>query len=412
LNFDTDVGPVSRDLFEEAPGPSLARELVDIAGSTVTRITGEFWTAAQRQASSLHEVAYRACFKPQLPGYFIKRFAPPGSVVYDPYSGRGTTAIEAALMGRRVAANDVNPLSAILARARLAVPDANEVARRLERIPYRTGLCASIDLSMFYDPATESEIVSLREYLRARRAEGAEDPVDAWIRMVATNRLTGHSAGFFSVYTFPPNQAVSAASQVKINARRAQAPTYRDTRAIILKKTRQLLSGLTGTDLARLREAAASAVFLTGPANDTPAIADSHVSLTVTSPPFLDVVQYAEDNWLRCWFNDLPLETVAARMTVVKTVEAWEAAMGPVFAELYRITAPGGVVAFEVGEVKKGRVRLEEHVIPVSRRAGFACEAVLIHAQRFTKTANIWGISNNARGTNSNRIVVLRKAER
>ena len=31
----------------------------------VPRITGEFWTARQRQAMRLHEVSYRACFKPQ-----------------------------------------------------------------------------------------------------------------------------------------------------------------------------------------------------------------------------------------------------------------------------------------------------------------------------------------------------------
>ncbi len=34
---------------------------------------------------------------------------------------------------------------------------------------------------------------------------------------------------------------------------------------------------------------------------------------------------------------------------------------------------------------------------------------VMIHAQDFTKTANCWGIDNNRRGTNSNRIVVLRR---
>ena len=38
------------------------------------------------------------------------------------------------------------------------------------------------------------------------------------------NRLTGHSAGFFSVYTMPPNQAVSIESQRKINTRRRQSP--------------------------------------------------------------------------------------------------------------------------------------------------------------------------------------------
>src|SRR5687768_15066936 len=55
----------------------------------------EFWTARQRQAHSLHEVSYRACFKPQLPRFFIERLTSPGDTVYDPFMGRGTTLIEA-----------------------------------------------------------------------------------------------------------------------------------------------------------------------------------------------------------------------------------------------------------------------------------------------------------------------------
>ena len=33
----------------------------------------EFWTSKQRAAHSLHEISYRACFKPQLPKFFIER---------------------------------------------------------------------------------------------------------------------------------------------------------------------------------------------------------------------------------------------------------------------------------------------------------------------------------------------------
>ena len=36
----------------------------------------EFWTSKQRAASSLHEISYRACFKPQLPRFFIERLPP------------------------------------------------------------------------------------------------------------------------------------------------------------------------------------------------------------------------------------------------------------------------------------------------------------------------------------------------
>jgi hypothetical protein len=70
---------------------------------------------------------------------------------------------------------------------------------------------------------------------------------------------------------------------------------------------------------------------------------------------------------------------------------------------------PGGRVAFEVGEVKSGTVRLEEAVVPAAAGVGFVPELVMINAQDFTKTANCWGIDNNRRGTNTNRIVVLRR---
>jgi hypothetical protein len=83
----------------------------------------------------------------------------------------------------------------------------------------------------------------------------------------------------------------------------------------------------------------------------------------------------------------------------------------PDLAELYRVTRPGGWVAFEVGEIRRGAVKLEEVVAPLGIDAGFSCEAILINAQRFTKTANIWGVSNNKLGTNSNRIVLFRKPQ-
>lgn len=396
-----------RCVFDVLDGAPLC-DVFSLAGRAIPRIVGEFWTARQRQACSLHEISYRACFKPQLPRYFIERLTRPGDIVYDPFSGRGTTAVEAALLGRRVIANDVNPLSAILTAPRLCPPALEAVADRLARIP-DSAQRAEIDLSMFFHPDTEREIVGLRGYLAARRQAGAEDDVDAWIRMVATNRLTGHSRGFFSVYTLPPNQAANPERQRRINARLNQQPEYRDTRAIILRKTASLLRRLTEMQRANLRAAAESALLLTCDARSTPAIPDGSAQLTVTSPPFLDVVQYATDNWLRCWFNGIAVEEVAPRITLSRTLEAWSTVMRAVFDELYRVTRPGGWVAFEVGEVREGRVRLDEHVAPIGESAGFACAAILVNQQRFTKTAHIWGVANNACGTNTNRIVVFRK---
>ncbi len=379
------------------------------AVTTPQRFVGEFWTAKQRQASSLHEISYRACFKPQLPKFFIERYTAEGDVVYDPFMGRGTTIIEAALLNRNVVGNDVNPLSIILTQPRLNIPDVEELEQRMKSIPFSYSLRADIELSMFYHPKTESEIVSLQNYLLERKHARTEDKLDAWIRMVATNRLTGHSSGFFSVYTLPPNQAASQESQKKINRKLKQKPEYRDAKKIILKKTKNLLRNLTQQQHQRLNGVSSNAKFFSADASNTSKIPDASVQLTVTSPPFLDIVQYSSDNWLRCWFNGLDDEAISKKISVVRSLEEWCGVMRKVFVELYRITKAGGYVAFEVGEVRKGTVQLDEHVVPLGFSVGFTCEGVFINEQKFTKTANIWGIKNNSHGTNTNRIVVFRK---
>ncbi|NLC51231.1 MAG: site-specific DNA-methyltransferase [Firmicutes bacterium] len=377
-------------------------------GQNIPVYINEFWTAKQRQASSIHEISYRACFKPQLPRFFINLLTEAGDLVYDPFSGRGTTIIEAALLGRKVAANDINPLSKILAEPRLNIPSEKQIAERLYEIPYCETARAEMDLSMFYAPQTEAEIVSLKKYLQSRRRTGCEDNLDRWIRMLATNRLTGHSPGFFSVYTLPPNQAVLPERQQMINRKRNQKPEYRDTRKLILKKFRSLIRNLKINEIKNLRQASKSALSLTGDARDTQLETES-VQLTVTSPPFLDVVQYSRDNWLRCWFNNIDTKEIEKKMTMAKNVEEWALVMKGVFKELYRVTKNGGWVAFEVGEIKNGRIKLEKHVVPLGIRAGFHCEGVIINLQKFTKTSNIWGVNNNNFGTNTNRIVLFRK---
>ena len=63
------------------------------------------------------------------------------------------------------------------------------------------------------------------------------------------------------------------------------------------------------------------------------------------------------------------------------------------------------------GEVHGGKIKLDETVVPCGLAAGFEPVLVLINDQEFTKTANCWGVSNNSKGTNTNRVVVLRKAQ-
>jgi hypothetical protein len=363
----------------------------------------EFWTSGQRQAHSIHEISYRACFKPQLPQFFIERLTGAGETVYDPFSGRGTTAVQAALMGRRPIANDINPLSEILVRPRLDPPAFEAIRARLRSLDLTQGRPTDDeqDLLVFYHPVTLQQICGLRAYLLGRAASQTLDKVDEWIRMVAINRLTGHSPGFFSVYTLPPNQAVSIESQRKINANRGQVPPRRDVSAIILRKTKTLLAD-------GLPPMHPPAVLLTGPAHQTSALRGGEVDLVVTSPPFLNIVDYYGDNWLRCWFAGIDAKSV--RIDRHNGLPAWESFVRDTFTELGRIVRKGGMVAFEVGEVRGGKVLLERNVVNAIRDLPFNVLGVMVNQQDFTKTSNCWGVSNNASGTNTNRIVLSERA--
>ena len=155
--------------LNDLSNPSLKRktelEYFESEGIRVPRFVNEFWTSKQRQNNPIHEVSYRACFKAELPRFFIKLLTKEKDVVYDPFAGRGTTNIEAALLNRNIITNDINPLSTIFSKSRLFIPSYYEVEERLNRIKFKSGIKADIDLSMFYHPETESEIVSLRNYL-------------------------------------------------------------------------------------------------------------------------------------------------------------------------------------------------------------------------------------------------------
>lgn len=399
----------------------------------------EFWTSKQRQGHSLHEISYRACFKPQLPEYFIEQFTQPGDLVVDPFLGRGTTPIQAYLMGRRAAGSDINPLCSMLAQPRFNPPLLSEVESRLLSVRRKLeGQNLSLDiidslrretesdedistddLLVFYHPYTLWQLLELKKCFTNRKLRNSFDEVDGWIRMVCINRLSGHSSGFFSVRTMPPNQAVSVESQRQINLRNSQKPEPRDVLKIVIKKSRSLLRSmqldqhqLSLLDNGQYEERQETdqlpnPVLETTSADDLSYLDDSSTDLIVTSPPFLNIVDYKKDNWLRCWFAGINIKEL--KISSYSSIEDWKNFVRSAFEEMCRVTREGGHIAFEVGEIRNGKVQLEETVSQAVEGLPLHRKEVLINQQNFTKTSNLWGISNNQVGTNTNRIVLLQR---
>jgi hypothetical protein len=186
-----------------------------------------------------------------------------------------------------------------------------------------------------------------------------------------------------------------------------QVPEPRDVAVLVWRKSRSLLSAVSVDDRTMLSAFGRESLVMTGSCDETSGLPAESVALVVTSPPFLDVVDYEADNWLRCWFNHIDPKSI--RLWIFHRVDDWSQRMTAVFRELNRVLKPGCYVAFEVGEVRKAQLRLEDFVVPAARKAGLKPTLVIVNSQKFTKTSNCWGVSNMRKGTNTNRIVLLRK---
>lgn len=374
------------------------------------RSVGELWTNQQRQMHSLHYVvSYRASFKPELPDFCIRRYSKAGQTVLDPFSGRGTTALQANLLGRVAWASDANPLSMYITKAKTSPVGLDEIVLRLNEVDFRRPVDLSgyqKRFSPFYHPDTYRELLNLRSFIHKKR-----DWVNNFIELLAVSRLHGHSPGFFSVYSFP-QISIPSDSQALINKRRHQEPEYRALAPRIIKKAAQSLrDGFS----SKFFEVAEKNRIQSADARNIHWAPDNSVDLVVTSPPFLDKVDYITDNWLENWFVGSDTEQFADNVMMSPSLDEWSRFMGEVLTEMLRVLKPKGYCVIEVGEVESGNkvLNLDEVVAEVSRSVSMpgkrlVVEEVMINKQEFTKLANCFNVDNNKKGTNTNRLVVMR----
>jgi len=261
----------------------------------------------------------------------------------------------------------------------------------------------------FYHEDTYRELLNLRSSISTRATD-----VDRFIEMVAISRLHGHSKGFFSTYSFP-QISVSPQAQERINRSRRNTPDYRAVKPRILAKARKILQD---GQIDAIREASASNLLTCDDVRSMDSIPSGVAKLIVTSPPFLDKADYLQDNWLELWFAGIDPMSFAQDMIRTPNLETWKTFMSRAMLEMNRTLASNGVCVIEVGDVSsRGEtVNLDEVIVALALELDhshteftLAPEEILINQQEFTKLANCFGVDNNAKGTNTNRMVVLRK---
>lgn len=367
-------------------------------------LVGEFWTAKQRQAHKIHyTVSYRAAFKPELPAFFIREFlSKKKAVVMDPFGGRGTTAIQANLDGHFAIHNDINPLSIFLAESRRVIPDLGKLEKKLNSLDLSKKVPEvenEEDLLHFFHKDTLKEIKNL---MRIYKDDNSDEM--KYIMLTALSRLHGHSVGFFSVYTFP-QVSIPPLAQKRNNEKRKQTPDYREVKPRIWKK---ICTDLKDQIPPFYHEFSRHNHYSQHSSEEMKTVSGSSVDLIITSPPFLDKVNYLADNWLKAWFLSLDSKKKVS-VSMFHSVDSWSEFIRKTLVECSRVLKKNARMVIEVGDVQVGKntVNLDEIVLQAAKSTSLAWERSYINSQKFTKLANCWNVSNNEKGTNSNRCVVF-----
>jgi hypothetical protein len=409
------------------------------------------WKVQQRLwGHSFHPMcSYLASFPAALTHAFIARYSRPGDVVLDPFSGRGTTPLQAAAEGRIGVGNDLNPFAHLLTAAKVEPASRPESVTRLaslrlgwaadstaweelasrvvaepegalSRVPVagsqsgpESGVEAvPAEVALAFHPRTLAQLLYVRSSL------DLSDHVDRFLAAALTGILHGNSRSYLT--PLMPNTFSMAPRYVReFASRTAFDPPERNVFTGLDAKLRRLY---------RQPLPSGPGVALLGDARDVAARARAalrerglpdRARLVVASPPYLRVVKYGYYNWLRTWLLGFDARAIDATLDDAHHREPYLAFLRDVLTGLRPMLTDDAVVALVVGDVEFDRGRRINGGIGLAARvweqaaepegyrlAGVALDAIAAHR----KMTRLWG-DEAGKATKTDRILVLGASE-
>ena len=393
--------------------------------------------------------SYLASFPAALTHAFIARYSRPGDVVLDPFSGRGTTALQACAEGRIGVGNDLNPFAHLLTAAKVQPATRAQAATRLAqlRLAWNAGQSSWLALGarVHADPASAEALVppaglgtapddrvesvpvevalafhpkTLGQLLFVRTNLHLDDRTDRFLAAAITGILHGKSASYLS--ELMPNTFSMAPRYVREFAARTEFESpERDVFDGLSKKLDRLFreppprtEGVALLGDARDVAPRARAALLASGRTD-------RVRLVVASPPYLRVVKYGYYNWLRTWFLGFDARAIDAALDDAHHRAPYLAFLREVLAGLRPALTDDAVVVLVIGDVLTDRGRDIRSGVGLAERtweaaaepegyklAGVALDDVAA-GRKMTK---LWG-DEAGRATKTDRILVLGATE-
>ncbi len=357
---------------------------------------------------SLHSLcSYFAMFPPSIPHYFIERYSELGDIVLDPFSGRGTTPLQACIDGRIGVGSDLNPLAYVLTKAKVRVPRYGWIERRLASLEaeyYESHKEYSLRepdwrIRMLYHPFTLRQLSFLKPRLIWK-----ESDVDAFIAASLLGAAHGKSSGYLSLSM--PNTFSMSPKYIQrfVNEHHLKRPK-RDVFEILRSRVERFHVKLPCRGKAYRQDA-----------RDLRWIPDGSVKLIVTSPPYTRTVKYGTYNWIRLWLLGEDEKEIDSKLFCSSSIPRYLCFIEDALKEMWRVLQPDGHVVLVIGDVRDRRTDevvnladavLKDHALPI----GFELAEYYVDTiDDSQKVSRIWG-KTKGRATNLERILVLSKTD-
>lgn len=335
-----------------------------------SKLNPEDWSGScLATESTLHQLSpYIGKIKSVFARKLITTYTKPRDAILDPFAGSGTMAFESLIAKRHAIANDVNPYAVTLIKAKMFPPNSLEEA--VKRVKYYNSLSKkqskNVDLEevpdwvkKFYHRDTLKEIISLSQLLR----ENNENFLLACLLGI----LHHERPGFLS---YPASHLVPYLRTKKYPIEKyPDMYSYRDVESRLIKKIQRAYRRFPKIDktLGRtcLQKDAEQLV-----------LQENSVDAVISSPPYMNALDYARDNRLRLWVlgeNDYEkYDTKSPR-----NIEDFKKLMKKLMKNIYPALKANSYCIFVLGDVNKSKksINTASAVIDiVSDMGGFNCE--------------------------------------
>ena len=372
--------------------------------------------AKNKKSDILHSLcSYLGAFPPALANYFIRFFTDENDLIFDPFSGRGTTLLEARLNNRNAIASDLNPIAIALSKAKSHKLNKIKILKRIDNLRenfdmslYLPEANAESDaINLIFHPYTLAQLI----YLKYELLE-SPDKIDDFIIGVTLGILHGGerkdgSSGYASI-SMPNTFSMSPEYVRKFVQQNELQRIFRNVFDLLIEKVERIFDKHISPNFE-------GKVFV----EDVKSLSSNKrmnkykgkVDLILTSPPYLGIVNYAKQNWIRSWFLNENPKSVSERLDDDLNLNEWVSFSKIFIEELKFFLKSNGTAIFVIGDV----ARSQNSVIPLAREFAKVVKEnklfknVWVYSETVNdsdKTTRIWG-ETKGKATTTDRIVIL-----